>query len=137
MTFESAAYTARYIMKKMSGEPAEAHYTVADPETGELVQLLPEYITMSLKPAIGKDWFKQFASDVYPDDFIVQRGQKMKPPKYYDKLHEKLDHVAAISVKEIRAAFARAHQENSTPERLAVREQVKLAQIRNLKREIE
>ena len=37
VTFESAAYVARYITKKMLGAGAEGAYKVLDPETGELV----------------------------------------------------------------------------------------------------
>ena len=35
MTFESAAYVARYVMKKVTGDAAEAHYTTVNVETGE------------------------------------------------------------------------------------------------------
>lgn len=137
VTFDSAAYCARYVMKKISGEPAEKHYEVIEPETGELVHLLPEYVTMSLKPAIGKEWFEAFSNDVYPEDFVVMQGRKMKPPRYYDKLHETLDQVSAVSIKQLRAAFALAHKDDNTPERLRVREKVKLAHAKTLKREIE
>ena len=36
VTFESAAYVARYIMKKQNGKKAQRHYTVYDPDTGEI-----------------------------------------------------------------------------------------------------
>lgn len=52
VTFESAAYVARYVMKKVTGHMAEKHYERVSTETGEIYQLQPEYITMSLKPAI-------------------------------------------------------------------------------------
>jgi hypothetical protein len=53
VTFNSCSYTARYLMKKINGDQAEAHYAVpleTDPETGEIVRQfnrIPEYITMS------------------------------------------------------------------------------------------
>jgi len=79
VTFESAAYVARYIMKKMTGEPAAAHYGGR----------LPEYTTMSRRPGIATAWFEQFKSDVFPADEVVLRGGvKMKPPKFYMKLLE-------------------------------------------------
>lgn len=137
VTFESAAYVARYVMKKVTGEPAEAHYTVTVPETGEVIRLLSEYITMSLKPAIGKGWFEEFSNDVYPDDFVVVRGKPMKPPKYYDRLHELADPAAHADIKEERANYALQHKKDATPERLAVRETCKNAQIANLKRTTE
>lgn len=89
VTFESAAYTARYVLKKVGGrDKTEGHYRVTVADTGEVVELLPEYVTMSLKPTIGKNWYRDFSSDVYPDDFVVVRGKRMKPPKYYDRMHE-------------------------------------------------
>ena len=43
VSFESAAYVARYIVKKVTGERAEAYY----------VGRKPEYTTMSRRPGIG------------------------------------------------------------------------------------
>lgn len=137
VTFESAAYCARYIVKKISGEPAVAHYRSVVGETGEVIDRLPEYITMSLKPAIGKNWYGEFSSDVYPDDFVVIRGKRMKPPKYYDQLHDGNAPAAHAEIKQERRRFAATQSHNATPERLAVRKKVKEAQISNLKREIE
>lgn len=86
VTYESAAYVARYCMKKLNGDKAQDHYTKCDPETGEMFQIVPEYNAMSLKPAIGKEWFEIYRDDVYPHDYIVIDGKKYKPPAYYDKL---------------------------------------------------
>ena len=47
VTFESAAYVARYIMKKVNGDLAESHYERVDWDTGEVYHLKPEYTTMS------------------------------------------------------------------------------------------
>lgn len=74
VTFESVAYVARYILKKVTGEGAKDHYGGRR----------PEYVTMSRRPGIGKAWFDMFKSDVYPSDELVLRGKVMKPPKYYD-----------------------------------------------------
>src|SRR6187399_2840691 len=48
VTFDTCAYVARYIMKKVTGKLAFSHY-----DDG---QLLPEYTTMSRRPGIGKFW---------------------------------------------------------------------------------
>lgn len=47
MSFESAAYTARYCVKKITGKDAREHY-------GER---LPEFSAMSRRPGIGHDFF--------------------------------------------------------------------------------
>jgi hypothetical protein len=50
VTFESAAYVARYIMKKVSGKNADDYYQWFDDETGEIFDRHPEYTTMSRRP---------------------------------------------------------------------------------------
>ncbi len=69
VTFESAAYVARYISKKINGELAPAHYARVDHKTGEMFSILPEYITMSLRPGIAGAWFDKFEGDVFPRIF--------------------------------------------------------------------
>ena len=67
VTFESAAYVARYIMKKANGDDAELKYCHVD-DDGVWNSIEPEYTTMSRRPGIGKEWFDKFKSDVYPND---------------------------------------------------------------------
>lgn len=137
VTFETAAYVARYVMKKITGELADKHYEVVVQETGEVLRLPSEYVTMSLKPAVGKRWLERYQSDVYPDDTVVMRGKEMKPPRYYDKMFELGDPEGFAKIKEERVAEARARAGNSTSERLAVREEVAVAKLSQLKRSIE
>lgn len=87
VTFESAAYIARYIMKKVRGANDEAarKYLVVD-EDGAYTEKEREYATMSRRPGIGKAWFRKYVSDVYPHDVLISRGEQMRPPRYYDKL---------------------------------------------------
>lgn len=66
VTFESAAYVARYVMKKVNGPMAEEHYDGR----------VPEFSRMSLKPGIGAGWIKKFAGDVLPDGQVVINGRK-------------------------------------------------------------
>lgn len=122
LTFESAAYVARYVMKKISGPSAGLHYAVLDPETGELVGRRPEYCRMSLKPGIGADWFRKFKSDVYPQDHVFSRGRPAKPPRYYDKLLGRSDPDMLEDIQSSRVEKARERFEDNTSERLAVKE---------------
>lgn len=130
VTPESAAYCARYTMKKVHGSKAARHYTRVDPETGELTRRTGEFVLMSLKRPIGKNWLSVYKSDAYPSDFVVVSGRKQKPPKFYDK---QLPEAERASIAETRKAFAKASPDN-TQARLDAREQVKLAQIKQLKR---
>jgi len=131
VTFDSAAYVARYIMKKITGDEAEEHYTRMDGDTGEFIEVLPEYTTMSLKPGIGTGWFEKYRTDVYPDDFVVINGKKMQPPKYYDRLLEKQLPYEHDYIKDQRKIRALNNSDENTRDRLDVKEKVKRRQIEN------
>lgn len=85
VTFESAAYVARYAMKKIGG-----------PKHGRV----PEYCTMSRRPGIGSDFVHKFRSDIYPSDSVIVRGVQCRPPRYYDV---KLDSVAPSVLLRVKA----------------------------------
>lgn len=137
VTFQSAAYVARYIMKKVTGDGAEDHYTWIDPETGEIIYRAPEFTNMSRKPGIAGKWFDKFQGDVFPDDFVVLNGKKVTPPRFYTNRYELFypDEVAKIKLARKKRSEKRAH--DSTPERLKVREAVLQSRISRLKRTIE
>lgn len=137
LTFESAAYVARYIMKKISGEKAQQHYETVNCHTGEISQLTPEYTTMSRMPGIGHDWFIQYSGDIYPKDFVTHKGKKYKPPKYYDTLHAETHSEQMEEIKGKRKQKANQQKEDQTFERLIVRETVKKAQLLKLIRPYE
>jgi hypothetical protein len=136
VTFESAAYVARYIMKKVTGKNAAEHYQEIDPDTGEITNRTPEFTKMSLKPGIGYEWYKQYTSDVYPHDYVVIRGKKVKPPKYYDKKYKIDNPYEFDELLYIREKSAKLHFEDNTPERLLVKEQVAKAKLQKLKRNL-
>jgi len=122
VNFKTAGYVSRYIMKKITGEPAHEHYTKIDPLTGEVFQVKAEYTTMSLKPGIGKPWFDQYQTDVFPGDFVVLDGKKLKTPNYYTELLKKLEPSEYQKIKEKRIRKMEEKSAENTPERLAVRE---------------
>jgi hypothetical protein len=136
VTFESAAYVARYIMKKQTGKDAESHYRRIHPETGEYLTLQPEYNKMSLKPGIGCDFYKKYTSDIYPLDYVILRGKKVKPPKYYDKLYKIDQPYEYDELLYMRENNAKLNSEDNTPERLLVKEQVIKAKLQQLKRNL-
>lgn len=80
VTFESAAYCARYVCKKITGDMSEEYYRGR----------CPEFVRMSNRPGIGASWLKKYKSDVYPNDYIIIRdGVKVRPPRYFDILFER------------------------------------------------
>lgn len=140
VTFESAAYVARYVTKKVTGDKAIHHYNKIDLETGEILsERSKEYTTMSRRPGIGKDWFEKFNSDVFPHDRVVLRGKKMKPPKYYTSLYEIRcpDDYARIKANRRLAAKKPEAKAENTFERLRVRETIQKKKLNEqLKRKL-
>lgn len=138
LTFESAAYTARYCTKKITGKKQKQHYEKIDPTTGEIINLLPEYNEMSRRPGIAKAWIDKYTADVYralPGKVIV-RGKEANAPRYYDKQLEKYDPEKYELIKLNRVKNGRKHAADGTRARLAVRETVARARISSLKRTI-
>lgn len=127
VTFESAAYVARYVVKKITGNVAAAHYK----------GLKPEYVTMSRRPGIASGWMDKFKSDVYPDDFVVIRdGIKCRAPRFYDNKYDLTNHDDLVIIKSRRLRRARVSPDNSR-ERLGVREEVKRLLLKSKERSFE
>lgn len=124
VTFDSAGYVARYTLKKVG--------TSNLPKSG----LVPEYLTMSRRPGIGRGWIDRYVKDVYPSDELVVNGHVTKPPRYYDDQAAKLMPKSLEEVK-TRRRGAGASDPDATGSRLVVREVVKSAAVRGLERELE
>lgn len=135
ITFESAAYAARYCLKKITGPQADNWYQVTD-NCGEVRKVEPEYTTMSLKPGIGADWYEKYKTDIFPSDEVPVPGSGVfkKVPRYYESLLEREDPGLLEEVKLLREAFKKAHGDEYTPERLMAKYKVKKAQVGMLKR---
>lgn len=130
VTFESAAYVARYIMKKRFGTASVGHYDGRE----------PEYITMSRGGRDGRgiayDWYSRNKHDLKYNDFVIHKGSRCAVPKYYN-VQRKLDFpVEYDNLYRERVARGRADPDN-TLERLAVREVVSRARCAVLEREYE
>lgn len=137
LTFQSAAYVARYVMKKVTGKRAESHYQRFDAETGEIYDILPEYNCMSRRNGIARDWFEKFKHQIFSDgsDFVVANGAKLKPPKYYDYLYdlefpEAMDKIKLLRVRE-------SLKFKKSPEQLAVMAEVFKSKMSMFKRSLQ
>lgn len=124
VTPASAAYVARYALKKVYGRQASAKfYTWTDKSTGEVSECRPEFCVMSRKPGIGAWWYDRYQGDVLPNDYAVVEGHKVKVPRYYQnrfaekhpELYEEVKHARYLKLKsmpvEERSAARRAAQE--------------------------
>lgn len=124
LTFDSASYVARYIMKKQNGDRAWIKYgEVVDEATGEVThKRIPEYTTMSRRPGIGSVWIEKYMDDVYPRDQVIVNGKPMRPPKFYDQEYEKRNPKGFKRLKARRRAEAKRKEDDNGYERLEVKE---------------
>lgn len=106
VTFESAAYCARYITKKVTGDLADTHYERVHSVTGEIYKVSPEYTTMSRRPGIGRGWYDKYHSEVFPQDRVIARGVESKPPRAYEQLLEQRDLEMYKALKDKRKELA-------------------------------
>lgn len=136
VTFQSAAYVARYCMKKATGPLAEQAYRRVDVITGEEYYVSPEYITMSRRPGIGAGWYDKFKDDVFPSDEVIFDGKRFRPPKFYDKAYEAEfpGEFLTVRAKRMRAVANRC--EELSPARLRAKERKLDSANKLLKREI-
>ncbi len=138
VTYDSAAYVARYITKKVNGLHSASHYYRVDEDTGEQYYLEPEYVTMSRRPGIGKRWFAQFHdTDVYPKDYLTVNGKRFKPPQFYDRLYDDVNPTHMQKLKHQRKVAGIANSPNNTIRRLKDRANVARAYNNSKLREYE
>ena len=134
VSWETCAYVARYVTKKLNGTAAEFYDTF---------NIQPEFCVMSRKPGIGRQYFDDNAADILKYQNIIistpNGGKQFKPPRYYDKLFDIIVPDEMEEIREIRRRTA----ENATKmklertnlsyiELLEVAEQNKIAQTKSL-----
>lgn len=101
VSWDTCAYTARYILKKQLGEKSDIY---------DILGIEPEFNAMSLKPAIGIDYFNENKDKIYETDSIhistPKGGRRIKPPKYFDSLLEKDNAALLEEIKSVRQESA-------------------------------
>lgn len=128
LSFDAAAYVARYCTKKITGGLADVHYQ------GKT----PEFCQMSRRPGIGYDWLLKYGrSDVFNHDAVAVRGVLCKPPRYYDKFLADVDPQLFDRNRSRREVRALSKVEDSTYRRLADRQHCKQAALKSLRRSYE
>lgn len=135
VTTESAGYVARYSLKKVNGEQAKEHYLRVNTETGEVYTIQKEYLAAS--QGLGLRHFEDFYEQMYLRDSVIVKGKQAPIPAYYDRKLEQVNAQWLANLKEDRKKRAEQRKEDNTPERLAVRHEIKKAQVNLLKRDLE
>jgi len=98
VTFASALYLAKYVMKQFDGDLGGSVYQGRSPEFGKMSR------GGRTGKGLGYTWFEKFSSDVFPKDFVVIRGQHFRVPKYYSRKFMLTDREGFDSVREVRYA---------------------------------
>ena len=96
VTFESCAYVARYVMKKQKGKGSAEYYS----DLG----VIPEFVRMSRRPGIAREWYEENKDRIYDtDEIFLSDGKgklrKLKPARYFDKLY---DHYKPEQLEEVK-----------------------------------
>lgn len=81
-TYETCAYTARYVMKKLKGAESDFY---------KEMHIEPPFVRMSRRPGLGRQYYDDHP-DLYNRSSIhvstLDGGKSFQPPKYFDKLLE-------------------------------------------------
>lgn len=84
-SWQTSAYTARYMLKKANGAGSKREWE----ETG----IVPEFTVCSRKPGIGREYYERHKHEIYSHDGIAYAKMSgsvatRKPPHYFDKLYK-------------------------------------------------
>lgn len=139
VSWESCAYVARYMLKKQKGKSAEEAYRLKE----------AEFTRMSRKPGIAKNYYEKNQKKIYEfDEIMIAKMdgsvQKIKPPKYYDKLFDIENEEQMNAIKEARKKIAIEKQKSelkktslTEQDYLELKEQKHMQSAKMLKRKIE
>lgn len=107
VSWQYAAYCARYIMKKQLGETSSVY---------DKLGIVPEFTRCSTKEGIGKKWYEENKENMlFFDSFLVRQGDRVVSaalPPYFLKLAEK-DGYNIEALKEKRRELAAANLLNT------------------------
>jgi len=137
VTPQSCGYVAGYLTKDIkSTNFTNSEYLHFNKSTGELTPRTRPFVRYSNRPGIGKRWIDKYYKDVFPQDVIRTRDGTSAVPQYYFDRLQKLDPEMYNYVKNKRdnALYTPHNKWNSKPDRLKVRETVKLAKLNLSKR---
>lgn len=129
VTFESCAYVARYVMKKLTGlrSSVYTHFGIH-----------PEFARMSRRPGIGTGFYESFTSDFFPhDNCFIRNGKRVAVPRFYSDKYALTNPTEYTTIRELREAKRLSHADDNTPDRRLIKSEVKLHQLKRLLRSFE
>lgn len=147
VSWNTAAYTARYVMKKQKG-PSKRDFVNAMESYFPGQPWQEEFVLMSRRPGIARNYYEEHKNDIYATDeiFVPKSGNilPVRPCRYYDKLYdvEYPEEMTRIKTqRQIQGINAQrsalASTDLSELELLASQERAKIAQADRLVRPID
>lgn len=120
LTFETARYTASYVVKKLK---AKQRHVRVDEDSGELIAVEQPRAFMSRN--IAKTWWQLYGHQARDHDFVVINGKRQKPPRAYDKWSKEVEEQRMEEIKKQRKEKAKKLQ----PEQRRARAKITRARI--------
>lgn len=120
VSFDSAAYVARYCTKKITGPKAAAHYNGRE----------AEFLVMSRRPGIGSAYVEKYASEIYTHDNVIVNGVPASVPRFYDNKYASQSDTCAARLAVLKIARRRKiNRVDKGTTRLRICEVVTLAKL--------
>lgn len=133
LTYQSAAYTARYAMKKIGGEQAASHYLRVHPYHGFTTRVRPELLLMSRRPGLGQGWFEKHGRETFTHDSVIVDGRESRPPRFY---FNQLSEEEKTRITKTRTEAAKAAAKPDTFNNYSARTEVRASKMSTLQRKI-
>lgn len=125
VTQQSIMYCTKYCTKKKTGALAKLKYARHN-EVGEIFEIEPEFHSMS--PRIGRLFYEEYFSDIYPLDYVVNGSLKKQPvPTVFDKWLEQDNPQLLEELKVKRIEQAQQRIADNTEERSYQKQQCAIA----------
>lgn len=105
VTWESCAYTARYMMKKLKGVESDWY---------DLAGVEKPFATMSRKPGIGEGYFEHMENFSESSYIVAPAGDGVKQfpcPSYFERKFDEIDPEASANRKAMKRALAIEHRQ--------------------------
>ncbi len=119
LEYGNCLYIAKHHFEEKSNQTKSTHlYSYIHPYTGEFIkERKPEQSTRSL--GLGRKFYDEFFSDLFPHDYIVVNGSPRPVPKYFMNKLKKDDPELYIRLKELRLEQTEtlSHEDNKKQEK--------------------
>lgn len=97
VSFETCAYTARYVTKKLYGKASEFY---------KMCNIEEPWCLMSRRPGIGMQYLLDHPNSIANDSIVLSQGRKVKNPRYFMRKLELTDPDVFAKIKESRKLVA-------------------------------